>query len=153
MISDELVQKQLLELVRHDRDAFNFINSLWDFVVVWDDAVDQDKARLPDFINKSMMWALFGLKHNAFYQRWESALEPALQVMVASWMVSNKFARSGDLAKVEQAYFLRCSPYDVFALAVLLAGGFENSLKAVELFRSFAPEDTLQSFVKEHLGA
>jgi hypothetical protein len=143
---------KLLHLCSGNTDAVDFIESVYAFCIVWDDAIDRDKAAVPEKINNAMMWSLFGLHDNQFYRANAPVLRAAMAQAIASWMVANKFEKSKDSALVEQAYFMRCSPYDVFSTVVLLASGFEKQLEAVEFFRSLAPEDSLAKFMFECLG-
>ena len=143
---------KLLHLCSGNTDAVDFIESMYAFCVVWDDAVDRDKEAVPEKINSAMMWSLFGLHDNQFYRANALVLRAAMAQSIASWMIANKFEKSKDSSLVEQAYFMRCSPYDVFSTVVLLASGFEKQLEAVEFFRSLAPEDSLNNFMFECLG-
>jgi hypothetical protein len=143
---------KLLHLCNGNTDAVAFIEAFYAFCVVWDDAVDRDKDTVPERVNNAMMWSLFGLHDNAFYRANMQVLRAAMAQAIASWMVANKFEKSKDTSLVEQAYFMRCSPYDVFSTVVLLTSGFDKQLEAVEFFRSLAPEDSLTNFMFECLG-
>lgn len=141
---------KLMELCNGNTEAADFISQIWTFFIVWDDAVDGDKRKPVDTINSAMLWALFGLHDSKFYREHVATLRPAIMQAISSWLVANKFEKSGDESKVEQAYFMRCAPYELFSTVVLLAGGFQQQLKAVEFFRSMAPEDTLFKYKLEH---
>lgn len=145
------IERELKQLVSHDKDAYEFVSNLWSFVVVWDDAVDQDKAETPEEINRAMIWGLLGIQESPFYQKHVTALRPALYGMIASWLVANKFEETKVTPLLEQAYFLRCSPFEVFSLVAFLTGGFEKMLEAIEYFRGSFREDSLASYLKEHL--
>lgn len=140
------------ELVSNNQEAYDFIMNLWGFVVAWDDAVDRDKAGSPEEINASMIWAMLEMSEGTFYKEHTQALRPALFMMISDWLTANKFEKSKDRALVEQGYFLRCSPFNVFCLVVFLVSGFHKATEAVEFFRGSFREDTLESYLKEHLG-
>ena len=146
----EQIEAKLLELCSNNADAVNFINRFWRMCIVWDDAVDCDKTGGEDEVNDAFMWALFGINDDPFYRVYQPTLRPAIMQCVASWITANKFEKSGERAKVEQAYFLRCSPYDVFSTVALVCGGFGKMVETVEFLRSFAPEDTLKDYLAEH---
>jgi hypothetical protein len=139
-------------LVNNNEAAHSLIMNLWQFVVVWDDSVDRDKTLSSGEINAAMLWAFLGISDNTFYDKHQEILKPAFYKMIAMWMVANEFEKSGDRSKVEQAYYMRCSPYDVFSLIVLLASGFAKLLESEAYFRSLAPEDSLAKYMREHLG-
>jgi len=145
-------QQKIKALVNSDEDAYKLIMDLWAFVITWDDAVDKDKSQSKEEINAAMIWAFLGMPDNPFYVKYQPILKPALYKMVASWLVANDFEASGDRSKVEQAYYMRCSPYDVFSLIVFLKSGFSKLLEAEAYFRSMAPEDSLAKYMREHLG-
>ena len=144
------VRDELLDLCEGDEEAVDFIVQLWNFFVTWDDAVDRDKHGSDADINIAMMWGLFGLHDSAFYSRHATVLRPVIMKCIADWLVANKFEASREPLKLEHAYFLRCSPYDVFAIVVLLVAGFEQQLKAIEFFHTIAPEDSLANYLQEH---
>jgi hypothetical protein len=146
------MHEKLLDLCAGNEPAVSFIESFWGLCEVWDDLVDRDKAVPPDTVSSALMWALFGLPGNPFYRTFSNALGPAMAQAIASWQTANQFERSGDRARVEQAYFMRCAPYDLFATVALLAGGHAKHMEAVAYFRSLAPGDTLESYMQEHLG-
>jgi hypothetical protein len=150
-VSVEVIEKRIMELVGGDLEAFAFIQDLWSFVVVWDDAVDRDKYESADTVNNAMIWGLMYHHESPFYIRHREVLRPAMYSMIASWLVANKFEKSGDKPLVEQAYFLRCSPFEVFSLVVFLVSGFEKMMESIEYFRGSFREDTLASYLKEHL--
>ena len=143
---------KLLQLCCGNTAAVTFIKRFWAFVETWDDLVDKDKDVPAADINAAMMWALFGIQDDPFYRTFPIPLRVAMQHCVAAWQTANHFENSGDAALVEQAYFMRCAPYDVFAVAVLLAGGPGPHLEAIAYFRSLAPDDTLATYLQEHLG-
>jgi hypothetical protein len=149
-MTPNLVESKLMELCNEQREAVDFILNLWNLFVVWDDAVDQDKATPERQINASMMWGMFGLHDCKFFREHEAVLRPAIFQGIAAWIVANKFEKSGDKGLIEQAYFMRCSPYDIFSTVVLLTSGFQRQIEAIEYFRSMAPEDSLASYMKEH---
>ena len=146
-----MIRATLLDLTAGDKGAADFIEAFWGFMEAWDDIIDRDKPPDDEAINKAMLWALFGAADDPFFQRHAVALRPAVQQAVASWLTANKFEKSGKRDLVEQAYFLRCSAYDVFTTVVLLVAPHKH-MTAVEYFRSLAPEDTLAKYMREHLG-
>jgi hypothetical protein len=147
-----VTRSDLMSLCNSNKEAVSLIDDFWGFMEAWDDIIDRDKPPNDEAINKAMMWALFGLQDNPFYKSFPGVLRGAIQHAVASWLTANKFERSGKRELVEQAYFMRCSAYDVFALVVLLAAGPDKHMAAVEYFRSLAPEDTLAKYMREHMG-
>lgn len=149
-ISADKLHDEMMALCGNNVDAVNFINRFWRLCIVWDDAVDRDKSGGEQDVNDAFMWALFGINDDPFYIRYAPILRASIMQCVASWQVANRFERSGERHKVEQAYFLRCSPYDVFSTVVLLCSGFDKMIEAVEFLRSFAPEDTLKDYLAEH---
>jgi hypothetical protein len=147
-----VIREDLIQFCNGNVEAVALIDGFWEFMEAWDDIIDRDKAPDDEAINKAVLWALFGLQDNVFYKAFPGILRTAIQQAVVSWLTANKFERSGKRALVEQAYFMRCSAYDVFALIVLLAGGSDKHAAAVEYFRGLAPDDTLASYMREHLG-
>ena len=143
---------KLLNLCCGNTAAVAFIERFWSFVETWDELVDKDKDVPAADINAAMLWALFGLQDDPFYRAFPVPMRVAMQHCIAAWQTANHFERSGDRALVEQAYFLRCAPYDVFAVAVLMAGGPAQHLDAVAYFRSLGASDSLNAYLQEHLG-
>jgi hypothetical protein len=141
---------KLLELCNGDAQAVRFIEDFWSFCVTWDDLIDRDKPFDNERINNAMLWALFGLNDDPFYQRYPAVLRASIMQCIASWMTANKFEHSGQRDRIEQAYFLRCSPFDVFSTVVLLASGFQKQLAAVEYLHTFAADDRLADYLTEH---
>jgi len=147
-----VMRDKLLHLCGGNDPAVAFIEDFWALCETWDDLVDKDREVPAQEIDRTMMWALFGVQSNLFYRSFSQALGPAMAQAIASWRTANRFESSRNRALVEQAYFLRCAPYDLFATVALLAGGHEKHLEAVTFFRSLAPEDTLAAYLQEHLG-
>jgi hypothetical protein len=147
-----VIRDKLIELCCGDAQAVNLIEDFWFFMEAWDDVIDRDKPPDDDAVNRAMQWALLWSRDDPFLTRHYLSLRPAMQQAVVSWLTANRFERSGKRDLVEQAYFLRCAPYDFFATVVLLAGGQDQHVKAVEYFRALAPEDTLADYMREHLG-
>ena len=141
----------LLDLTGGDIGAVQFIEDFWGFMEAWDDIIDRDKPPDDEAINKAMLWALFGVADDPFFQRHSVVLRGAIQQAVASWLTANQFEKSGKRDLVEQAYFLRCSAYDVFATVVLLVAPNKH-MAAIAYFRGLAPEDTLAKYMREHMG-
>ena len=146
----EQVITKLRELCNGNTDATNFLLNLWSFICVWDDAIDQDKPADEAQINAAMMWALFGMHESAFYIKHDNILRTMLMHYVSSWLTANKFEKSGDRDLIEQAYFMRCAFYDVVSTVAFLCGGFSHQMAAMEYCRALAPNDTLESYMKEH---
>ena len=136
-------------LCNGNADAVEFILRFHEFVIAWDDAVDQDKVPDEDRINAAMLWGLIGLQENPLYRANELVMRATIMQAVAAWQVANKFEKSKDRSLIEQAYFMRCAPYDVYSTVVFLAAGFDKQREAVEYFRSLAPEDSLAKYMAE----
>lgn len=147
MIRDDLVQ-----LCNGNIQAVQFIDDFWQFMQAWDDVIDRDKPPDDDATNRAILWALFGMRDDPFYNAFPAMLRASVQQAVSSWLLANKFEKSKQRPLVEQAYFLRCSAYDVFAVVALLAGGPIMHDKMNEYLRRLAPEDTLASYMREHMG-
>lgn len=147
-----MIREDLMHFCAGNKEAVALIEGFWGFMEAWDDIIDRDKPPDDEAINEAVLWALFGLQDNVFYKAFPGILRTSIQQAVASWLTANKFERSGKKHLVEQAYFLRCAPYDVFAMIVLLAAGTDNHSAAVEYFRSLAPEDSLAKYMVEHPG-
>lgn len=146
-----IAHDELLKLCSGDIDAVRFIDELWGFVQIWDDLIDKDKEHDDAVVNKAMLWALFGLQNNKFYAAHRPVLSTAMLQSISSWMIANKFKKSGNKDLIEQAYFMRCAGCDVIATAVLLSGGFDKQLQAVERLRSLAPHDTLELYLQKYI--
>jgi hypothetical protein len=146
-----VIREDLLHFCAGNKEAVALIEGFWGFMEAWDDIIDRDKPPDDEATNKAILWALFDLHDNVFYKAFPGILRGAIQQAVVSWLTANKFECSGKRELVEQAYFMRCSAYDVFSLIALLAGGPEKHMAAVEYFRSLAPDDTLASYLREHL--
>jgi hypothetical protein len=86
---------KLLELCNGDAQAVRFIEDFWSFCVTWDDLIDRDKPFDNERINNAMLWALFGLNDDPFYQRYPAVLRASIMQCIASWMTANKFEHSG----------------------------------------------------------
>jgi hypothetical protein len=147
-----VIRDELLKLYGGNEAAADFVLGFWALMECWDDLIDRDKPFDDDAINRAIMWALFDMQDNAFYRANPFVLRAALYQAIASWQASITFERSGDRDKVEQAYFMRCSAYDVFSTVALLTGGRAKQREAVEYFRALAPGDTLADYVREHMG-
>jgi len=147
-----VIHEKLLDLCAGNEAAVAFIEGFWSLMEVWDDLIDRDKPVGNEAIDRTMMWALFGLQDNPFYRMYPVALRTSMQHAIASWQTANRFERTGDPMLVEQAYFMRCSPYDVFALVAWLAGGPDKHMEAIAYFRSQARDDSLAAYMLEHIG-
>lgn len=145
------VQNKLKELLNGNEEAFAFVTMLWNFVTVWDDAVDRDKSLMPEDINQAMRWAWLDMESSPFYTEHKAALKPALYMAVISWIAANSMERTGKRPLLEQSYVLRCSPFDVFVLCVMLVSGFDAAVEAQLLLRSSFQEDSMESYLKEHM--
>lgn len=142
---------ELLALCNGDENAVALIEGFWHFCEVWDDSIDGEKNETDEAIHSGMLWALFGLNDNPFYQA-HPELREAMQVCIANWMAANELERSGDREKVITAYTLRCSPYDFFVAVALAAAGFQAARAAALYFRGAVTADRLDDYLREHLG-
>lgn len=141
---------KIIALCNGNTDAANLIIGLWKLFCVWDNCIDRDKLQDDEATNNAFMWAMFGLHDNGFYRSNEAQIKPAIFACVASWIVANKFEKTGDEALLHRAYVMRCSPYDLFGVIALISGGFQCQINAVEYFQSIINEDTLRAYLQEH---
>lgn len=142
--------EKLLVFCGGNKDATDLIRDLWKLCCVWDNCVDRDKINDETATNSAFLWALFGLHDNVFYKNFEHQIRPAIYSCVASWIVANKFEKSGDVQLLERSYVMRCSPYELFGVIALLSGGFQSQINAIEHFQSIKNNDTLEAYLHEH---
>jgi hypothetical protein len=140
----------LLELCSGDVHAVSLIEGVWEFVEMYDDLVDGDRHP-ENAVHKSMDFVLFGLNANPCY-RSNPVLQHSLYHAIVLWKVANSLERTRNPDALNVSYTLRCSPFNFFVSVVLCVGGMEKAIRAAELFYDPGDDDTLASYVLEHIG-
>lgn len=145
-------RQKLLTFCGGNEDAVKLITDFHGLFCVWDDCIDRDKPVNHNAVNGSFLWALFGMDGNPFYVANKDVIRAAVLNCVAVWIAANGFEATKNDRLLHQSFVMRCSPYNLFGLIVLLSGGMDNQVKALEYFYSLSDEDSLQSYLAEHKG-
>lgn len=144
------VHKQLYELCT-TQDARHLIKCVWNFVEVWDDAIDGEKNQSDVSINHAFNWALFEAPNDPFLRQ-HPALWLSMQEAIALWTTANQLEKTGRIEDLRQSFVLRCSPYNFFVSIVGLDSGPEAAIEAATLLYG-GPTDDFDRYVQEHKGA
>lgn len=140
----------LVKLCRENYDAVRLIEGAWLLSCVYDDAIDGQKKRTDAEIHQAFAFALFELHTNRVVQQFPH-LKASLMEAVACWRAANELERLNDREKLHAAFTLRCSPYQFFIAVVLAVAGVEAAVEAATYFYGEHTEDTLDSYLAEHL--
>lgn len=122
-----------LDDLRLPPDAIAWLLELWNLIQVFDDVADGDDVPRAN-LDRAIWSTLSAMPSNAFYQRWQSWLIPALSQAVLKWMASDLAERRG-LAD-ERSYMWRAGYYDVVCLVVSLVHGpsSEMAYRALSMY-------------------
>jgi hypothetical protein len=100
-------------------DAKAWLLDLWNVIQVLDDAYDGDRAK-PEDVSRSVLAIFWEMPLNAFYQRFQSALQPLLLLMVLRWEGANALEAAGQAD--ERTYMARADYYGIVTVVCHLCG-------------------------------
>lgn len=145
-------RNKLFEFCNGDSNAVSLILDFHSLFCTWDDCIDQDKPMIHNRINSAFIWALFGMESNPFYVLHKEALKASALSCVALWIAANDFEGTNEKRLLHQSFVMRCSPYNLYGLIVLLSGGMTNHIESLKYFYSLNEDDSLESYLTEHKG-
>jgi hypothetical protein len=135
----------LLDWMRGDHAAVEFLLTVFELGETWDDLIDGDAVEARS-IHRAFVSALFDLPANPFYARHQEVLRPLMLVGVNAWMDSVALEHAEDDWSLLWAYALRDWYMELVAFCALLVGGFEH-MRAVSLpARRFFQAETFEQF-------
>lgn len=117
---------------------------------VWDDLIDGDRAPTSDAINRAFVAALFDIQRNPVYLRFRPLIEPIMEHAVLTWMIANRFEKSGDLNRLEFAHVLRYFGLNVCVQIARCIGGIEWAVDAAEEIFAMGSKESFADYVREH---
>lgn len=135
----------LLDWMRGDQAAVEFLLDVFELGETWDDLIDGDQVTHWR-VHRAFATALFNLPINPFYAQHQNDLRPLMLVGVNAWMDSIELEHAEDSWSLVWAYALRDWYMELVAFCALLVGGFEH-MRAVSLpARRFFQAETLEQF-------
>lgn len=142
----EIVYLELCQYLKN-KEAVAFCMDVVAIAHAWDDLVDKDKDLSTAQINDAFFHAMFGIRMNPFYQKYQAYIEPVMINAILQWQDANTLETGTDHEK-HMAYMLRASILQLFNFCAYLVGGFQYAREVGPAMRNLY-EETLESFMEE----
>jgi hypothetical protein len=143
----ETRNERLLEWMRGDTDAVDFILQLAEVAEVWDDIIDRDKDFDPDRINRAFVLALLSIPSNPFYVAHGAYLRPLMMAGANAWMDSTELEKHKDGWAKVWAYALRDWYMELIPACANIIGGYAHMRDVSIVTRRFFQAETLQEYL------
>lgn len=129
--------RHCLELVAGgNADAFNFLWSLWNFMQMLDDAIDNDKPVSVEEAAASTIKFVGELSFNPFYQKCKHMIYPLLGQVAERWASAETMALSSKDNERDMARFVRCGDVDFMLAVAFIIGGWDH-MRSVQAVRGY----------------
>lgn len=119
----EDVDAMHLRMLRGNRQAYDFLTTMFNVLHFWDDLIDRERELDPVEINRSMWDALITIPENPFYCQNFASLMPVLKVAIFNWHAANAMERSEDSLDKQIAFVLRSTYVDLVTVCAYIVGG------------------------------
>jgi hypothetical protein len=140
---------QLLQWMQDDKEAVDFLVTLFSIGEVWDDLIDRDKPITDEQIHQGFIMAIFDLTANPFFAEHASFLRPVMLMGANAWMDSAIYEKQGDEHWYHWSFILRGWYMEMVAMCAFLTGGYDN-MRAVGLeARSFFQGETIDEYIRD----
>jgi len=112
-----------LRMVRGNKQAFDFLTTMFGVLHFWDDLIDRERELEPAEVNRSMWDALVTLPENPFYFQNFHAISPVLKVAIFNWHAANAMEKTSDDLDKQIAFVLRSTYVDLVSVCAYIVGG------------------------------
>lgn len=136
---------QLLRWLQGNKDALNFLLTLFNIAEVWDDIIDGDTPDSSE-VHQAFMDAMFGLNSNPFYVKHVGHLQPLMLAGINAWLDSTELEKETDTWSQTWAYALRDWYMELVAACAYIVGGFDHMRRISLEARRFFQAETLEEF-------
>lgn len=143
-----LDSNQILNWVKGNKSAADFLESILGIAHIWDDLIDKDKEVSNHDINKAFFEALIRLPRNTFYNKNFDHLNSVLINSISNWQIATKLERTGKEYETSIAFILRSSYVDLITQSALLIGGEVWACHVGEEIRRLTHHETYQGYLK-----
>lgn len=139
----------LLDVLRSDWAAVDFVETVGRLSQVWDDVVDGDisEDQIPETVNNMMHTALFVLPNNPFYRQNFVALNPMMQMIVNDWHDANALER-GTRHDRTVAFVLRDRLASLVVQCASIVGGEAWARTVGPRIRRYFFDETLDQYLE-----
>jgi len=127
----------VLDAVRGDTDAANFLLCLMEVAHLWDDLIDKDAPASPSQIDEAFWHALVTIPGNAFYQKHFNQLQPMVASAIIHWQAATFMERTGTDADKQIAFIIRSEYAAIVTQCALIIGGAKWAVDATIAIRRF----------------
>lgn len=134
----------LLDVLRGNTDAVEFVSLLGEVSQTWDDLIDQDREVTPERINHAFLIPFYYLPRNAFYQQHLTELQPVIETAIIDWFSANTFEQTSE--RLELAYVLRDNLAQVVLTTAKLIGGMDWAIQQGPRVRQLVHDETLPAY-------